>query len=107
MHPADVLAAHEAQLLEYEKAEIMEYPNVWYIGNPAKKLRARQKPSGEQRLREGEKPAGWKVGVSNSGFDDERGDYLLVNHDHIGYRYEVLGALGKGSFGQVRAVEIR
>jgi dual specificity tyrosine-phosphorylation-regulated kinase 2/3/4 len=35
------------------------------------------------------------------GFDDERGDYLIVNHDHISYRYEVLDMLGKGSFGQV------
>ncbi|KAF9904436.1 serine/threonine protein kinase, CMGC, dual-specificity, partial [Linnemannia zychae] len=34
-------------------------------------------------------------------FDDERGDYLIVNHDHISYRYEVLDMLGKGSFGQV------
>lgn len=35
------------------------------------------------------------------GYDDERGDYLIVNHDHLMYRYEVLDMLGKGSFGQV------
>jgi len=34
-------------------------------------------------------------------FDDSRGDYKLVIHDHIHYRYEILSLLGKGSFGQV------
>ena len=37
----------------------------------------------------------------NHGYDDERGDYQTVLHDHISYRYEVLSILGKGSFGQV------
>ena len=38
---------------------------------------------------------------NNHGFDDERGDYKLVMRDHLGYRFEVLSMLGKGSFGQV------
>lgn len=37
----------------------------------------------------------------NNGFDDSRGDYLVVPHDHLAYRYEVLYELGSGSFGQV------
>ncbi len=36
----------------------------------------------------------------NYGYDDERGDYTVVPHDHLAYRYEVLEVLGKGSFGQ-------
>lgn len=39
---------------------------------------------------------------NNAGYDDENGSYLLVAHDHIAYRYEVLKVIGKGSFGQVR-----
>ena len=39
--------------------------------------------------------------TNNHGFDDERGDYLVLAHDHISYRYEVILILGKGSFGQV------
>lgn len=37
-------------------------------------------------------------------YDDERGDYCMVPHDHLAYRYEVLGVLGRGSFGQVLKV---
>lgn len=35
----------------------------------------------------------------NFGYDDESGDYKFVEGDHIGYRYEVIKFLGKGSFG--------
>lgn len=37
----------------------------------------------------------------NHGYDDERGDYKTVTHDHLAYRYEVVDLLGRGSFGQV------
>lgn len=30
----------------------------------------------------------------NYGFDDDRGDYNIVMHDHIAYRYELLDKLG-------------
>ncbi|KAJ3273771.1 Dual specificity tyrosine-phosphorylation-regulated kinase 3 [Terramyces sp. JEL0728] len=39
--------------------------------------------------------------VYNNGYDDSRGDLYLTRHDHVGYRYEILSLLGKGSFGQV------
>ena len=38
---------------------------------------------------------------SNCGFDDARGYYTAITGDHLGYQYEVLGTLGRGSFGQV------
>lgn len=39
--------------------------------------------------------------ANNFGYDDDRGDYLVVNNDHLAYRYEIVDTLGKGSFGQV------
>jgi dual specificity tyrosine-phosphorylation-regulated kinase 2/3/4 len=41
------------------------------------------------------------VAEHNRGFDDDRGDYKPIAHDHLAYRFEILGVLGKGSFGQV------
>ena len=35
----------------------------------------------------------------NHGFDDNNGDYKIITGDHIGYRYEIVEFLGKGSFG--------
>ncbi|KAL3316318.1 Dual specificity tyrosine-phosphorylation-regulated kinase 3 [Cichlidogyrus casuarinus] len=35
------------------------------------------------------------------GFDDDQSGYIGIHHDHVAFRYELLGLLGKGSFGQV------
>ena len=41
--------------------------------------------------------------VFNHGYDDDKGDYRIVVGDHIGYRYEIVDFLGKGSFGTALA----
>ncbi|KEG11632.1 serine/threonine protein kinase [Trypanosoma grayi] len=81
MLPSVRYAAH---LTKYEKSEIQGYTDVCYVGqNCQSKI-----------------PAPVEGGF-NSGYDDERGDYVIKLHDHIAYRYEVLSPLGSGSFGQV------
>lgn len=35
----------------------------------------------------------------NNGYDDERGDFRIIMHDHVLYRFEIVARLGKGSFG--------
>lgn len=68
-------------MTEYEKVEIMEYKQVWFMGLEADKI------------------AGSPKHPHNYGFDDERGDYKTIMKDHLGYRFEVLDTLGRGSFG--------
>jgi dual specificity tyrosine-phosphorylation-regulated kinase 2/3/4 len=71
-------------LSEYERQEILEFENVYFFGARSHKKNATVENT-----------------TNNHGYDDERGDYLVVNHDHFAYRYEIVGSLGKGSFGQV------
>ena len=70
------------QMSEYEQAEVLDYKQIFFLGLNAEKTQANS-------------------ALPNCGFDDERADYRVVLGDHIAYRYEVLGTLGKGSFGQV------
>lgn len=39
--------------------------------------------------------------ANNYGFDNENQEYNVVMNEHLGYRYEVIKKLGKGSFGIV------
>ncbi|SCV71118.1 BQ2448_2706 [Microbotryum intermedium] len=80
----DALSLYSRYLSQYERQEIREYEHVYFVGPNCDK-----------------KPATMDNTTNNHGYDDERGDYLLVSHDHIRYRYEVIDVLGKGSFGQV------
>ncbi|TRY54549.1 hypothetical protein DNTS_033413 [Danionella cerebrum] len=83
MSPTTALKHFQNQLTEYEREEIMDYSEIWYLGLDTKKIEGSQ------------------GSPQNSGYDDEHGSYLKVLHDHVGYRYEVLEVIGKGSFGQV------
>ena len=81
--PEQAIKLYGAKLTDYEQQEIHNYPQVYFVGQHAKKR------------------TGAVGGPQNSGYDDESGTYLVSAHDHVLYRYEVLKVLGKGSFGQV------
>lgn len=68
----------------YERREILDYSTIWFSGSKSSKKA--NNPDATQ---------------NNYGYDDDRGDYLVNFGDHLCYRYEILGVLGKGSFGQV------
>lgn len=69
----------------FERGEVVDYPDVYFAGTKSAK-----------------KIVGDLSSTStNFGYDDERGDYNIVEGDHLVYRYEVIDLLGKGSFGQV------
>jgi dual specificity tyrosine-phosphorylation-regulated kinase 2/3/4 len=71
-------------LAPYERTEILEFPQVYFVGPQSKKNQG----NAEQV-------------ACNFGYDDERGDYKIIKQDHLAYRYEILEVMGKGSFGQV------
>ncbi|KZV68794.1 kinase-like protein [Peniophora sp. CONT] len=84
MNPTSILKGSQRnQLSDYEQQEILKFTSAYFLGGSGKK------PAHPDRPR------------NNSGYDDERGNYLVVNGDQLAYRYEIIDTLGKGSFGQV------
>lgn len=83
MTPNQAMKQLMHKLTNYEHHEIFNYPQIYFVGPNAKKR------------------SGVVSGANNCGYDDDQGSYIHVPHDHIGYRYEVLKIIGKGSFGQV------
>ena len=81
MAPKLALVHFSEEFNKIEQIEVMDYESVFFLGT-----RDKIKPSLEG---------------NNSGYDDERGDYIITMGDHIAYRYEIIKILGKGSFGQV------
>ncbi|XP_055795690.1 dual specificity tyrosine-phosphorylation-regulated kinase 4 isoform X2 [Salvelinus fontinalis] len=83
MSPTEALRHFQGRLTEFEQEEIMDYSEIWFLGLETKKI------EGSHGI------------PQNAGYDDEHGSYNKVLHDHIGFRFEVLEVIGKGSFGQV------
>ena len=73
--PEEVLKSFSEVIPMWEQEEVKAYPEIYYIGKSFK-----------PKLPE---------------FDEENGDYKIMIKDHIGFRYEIIGLIGKGSFGQV------
>ena len=87
MPPGKALKLYmNTKLTLYEQSEILDFKQIYFVGNTDKKINAS------------------KLQNNNWGFDDDRGDYKIVENDHIAYRYEILSVLGQGSFGQVAKV---
>ncbi|KAF7258904.1 hypothetical protein EG68_03941 [Paragonimus skrjabini miyazakii] len=96
--PQEALRKYWRKLTQYEKSEIMRYPDIYFLGLSAKKVSPVSKStnSGSSVYNTS------KIEVcENFGFDDSQSGYIVVLNDHIAYRYEVIKVLGKGSFGQV------
>jgi dual specificity tyrosine-phosphorylation-regulated kinase 2/3/4 len=83
----------------FEKGEVVDYPNVWYCSDSSVSKTGRGDPTALSASKTPENAT--SIGVANFGFDDEIGNYVIVQGDHLAYRYEITGMLGKGSFGQV------
>lgn len=78
-------AVQVATLNIFERGEIVDFKDIYFCGTASA-----AKHVGEL-----------SANTANFGYDDERGDYSIVQGDHLCYRYEIIDVLGKGSFGQV------
>ncbi len=96
MQATDAARIFANQLTEYEKKEIHEFPVIYFFNQ-----QERQKIKGK----ESQQPGGVEWGrineATNHGFDTDQQEYNVRYNDHVGYRYEVVKKLGKGSFGIV------
>lgn len=85
MEPRTALMHLSKYLLDYEKTEILEYDQIYFINLLERKNKSLQTPDGPE----------------NGGFDNDKGEYICDVHDHIAFRFEINKRIGKGSFGQV------
>ena len=81
--PEHVLRYFSSLLNDYEKEEIVNFPEIYYLGRPNHKI----VPDYDSEY--------------NYGFDDESNNANLIVGDHLAYRFEILELFGAGAFGQV------
>ncbi|CAF3164871.1 unnamed protein product [Rotaria socialis] len=79
MKPSEALTYYGDKLTEFEKTEIFDFNEIYFLGLEAEKISA----------------------TNVKDYDDENGSYMKMSKDHICYRFEILETLGKGSFGLV------
>lgn len=86
MTPSELVKKYRNYLTDLEFEELKVYKEVWYFGHHASKNYNKPAPT---------------ANTTNMGYDDDNGNYKIIEHDHIAFRYEILEVIGKGSFGQV------
>ena len=108
-------------LWEVEKKEILEFETVYYF-NINERIKNQQAAAASnasggansgntastQNGKNDSQPGGAAYGkineATNNGFDSDQHEYNVRFNEHLGYRYEVVKKLGKGSFGIVLRV---
>ncbi|GMF51631.1 unnamed protein product [Phytophthora fragariaefolia] len=100
-------AEKAGELTDLERHEIVQYDEIRFVSTRAvKRSRRNGKIQNDLPVHGDEatlvqEAQELPTQLHNDGYDDEQGDYLVLMGDHLAFRYEVLSALGHGSFGQV------
>lgn len=81
--PQEALDKYPLLLTPYEKDEIVNFSEIYYLGRRNCKIT----PSLDD--------------PNNMGFDDENNNANLIVGDHLAYRFEIQELFGSGAFGQV------
>ncbi|XP_035243287.1 dual specificity tyrosine-phosphorylation-regulated kinase 4-like isoform X1 [Anguilla anguilla] len=89
MSPEVAMKHFLENLTSLEQKEILDFPQIWYLGLGAERKRGDAKGMPENSEE------------TSSVYDDAKCIYIPVLRDHISYRYEILEKLGQGSFGLV------
>lgn len=104
--PQNILKFYIDKLTDYEKGEVLDYEVVYFLGLSKKEkvdanIKDFKEPQDDSKssLEDQGKEPKEPVYNHNYGYDDDKGDYKIVTGDHIGFRYEIVEFLGKGSFG--------
>ncbi|KIR56699.1 CMGC/DYRK/DYRK2 protein kinase [Cryptococcus gattii Ru294] len=79
-----------AKMSDAERKEVLDFDHIYYSPSPG-------------TIRRPSQPGGANY---NHGYDDERGDYLVVEGDHLCYRYEVVVQCRDHKTGKSVAVKI-
>lgn len=93
----EIVKICSGMLTNYEKKEILKYPEVYYIGKPE----AKEQRNLKSILSARSNSMSHSYSINNHGFDRNGGIYKVIVGDHIAFRYEVLKELDRGAFGQV------
>ena len=98
MSQSDAIRLLAPYMFEYEKREIHDYDTIYFFP-----VNERMKNVNNATLAGGN--AYGKINeATNHGFDTDQQEYVHRYNEHLGYRYEVIKKLGKGSFGIVLRV---
>lgn len=97
MTPEEASRYLQPYLWEIERKEIFEQDVIYFfpISERKKERNAIEKPPS------GGSAYGEINEETNNGFDNDVQEYIVRYNEHIGYRFEVIKKLGKGSFGVV------
>lgn len=99
MTPDEAFKCFSQYMWDVEKREVFEYKNIYFF--PTEERRKTKNNGANMNSAGAQSDMGVFNEATNNGFDTDSNEYISRINEHLGYRYEVVKKLGKGSFGVV------